>query len=521
MNSSLQMKLQYFLVFAIVFFIEITPGFGILKTRRYVPSLDSSFKVANVFQSSMVLQQNKPFAIWGYAPPGAKITVKGDWSDKIVTIVTDSQDYWKGEIPVPKAIKYDFRPHTLTITTKDSTVKFSNLLIGEVWLASGQSNMQFQVDGKPGTYGGVVNYQNEIANAAFPNIRLLHVDVTFKAQPYNEITGKWVACTPETAAPFSAVAYYFARYLYQHLNIPVGIILSTIGASSGQAWTSRKVLASDSLLYKWYLKGYDNDPKSREPVTTEMSFGHVLSPTLLYNAILHPLTGFSIKGFIWYQGESNRADNEKYTRLLTYMIQGWRDDFGQGDLPFYFVLMPPYKVTKTETLQAYDYATFRASQMDVRKLKNTEIANIMDLNEPENLHPHNKKPAGERLAMIALNKDYGLKAIPYLGPQVKKIKITGSHVKISFKNTVVGGLATSDSLAPRQFFVAGDDKVFHIAKAAIDGNNVVLECDSVSNPVAVRYAFINQAVTNLMNKAGLPAEPFRTDDWNEKIDVKK
>jgi sialate O-acetylesterase len=489
-----------------------------VKRERLSP--DSGFKVANVFQSNMVLQQNKPFRIWGYAPPGQKIKIKGDWSNKTVTITTDDQDYRKGEIAVPKAIKYDFTPHTITITTKDTTIKLSNLLIGEVWLASGQSNMQFQLDGKPGTYGGVVNYPSEIASANYPNIRLLHVDVTFKRQPYNEVTGKWVECTPETAAPFSAVAYYFTRYLYLHLNIPVGCILSTIGASTAQAWTSRQVMEADTLLYNWYLKGYDANPISKGPLTTEISFGHVMTPTLLYNAILHPLAGFSIKGFIWYQGESNRLDNDRYTRLLTHMIQGWRDDFGQGDLPFYYVLLPPYKVTKTETLDAYDYAVFRESQMKVRQLKNTEFADIMDLNEPTHLHPHDKKPAGERLAMIALNKDYHLKT-PYLGPQFENMKISGGQVKIAFKNSVSGGLTTSDTLAPKEFFIAGDDKVFHKAQAVIEGNSVILKCDSVAAPAAVRYGFTNQAVTNLTNKAGLPAEPFRTDDWPMQAATKK
>lgn len=483
---------------------------------------DSLFKPANLFQSNMIIQQQKPYAIWGNAAAGSIVTIKADWTDKVITVAADSLNYWKGEIPVPKARPGDFTAHTLTVSSNGKTVALTNLLIGDVWLASGQSNMQFGMQGEEGKGNGVVNYKEEIAAANYPNIRWLYVDLNFKAQPYDQVTGKWVLCSPQTVGRFSGVAYYFARDLYQHLNIPIGIVLSNIGASTGQAWTSRIELQSDTALNNKYLKPYDDSPRSKEVITSGFSWDKVTRPTLLYNAMIHPLAGLSIKGIIWYQGEFNHTDKGKYTLLEQHMIKGWRDDFGQGDLPFYFVQMPSFYWNNPDP-KAFDYAEFREAQANILKVvPNTGMAITLDDNVPMILHPRNKKPVGERLAQIALNQTYHQKNIPYLGPQFSKMKIKGSEVKIYYKKeTLGGGLVTRDTLAPRQFFVAGADSVFHAATAKIDGDNIILKSDSVANPVAVRFAYTNMAVVNLFNKAGLPAEPFRTDNWNIKyIDPK-
>ena len=492
------------------------------NTSKHEFSADSAFKVANIFQSNMIVQQDKPFTIWGKASAGNKVTIKADWAADAVTLTVDNNNYWKGEIPVPKAIPGDFKPHILTISVGDTTLTLSNLLIGDLWLASGQSNMQYGLQGEKGKDNGVYNYDDEIAAANYPNIRWFYTDLNFKAQPYNQVTGKWVECSPKTVAHFSAVSYYFARSLYQHVNIPIGIVLSTIGASTGQAWTSRKILEADTALYNKYLKDYDASPKSKEVINGGFTFEKVTRPTLLYNAMIHPLAGLSLKGIIWYQGEFNRYDAGKYTLLLSHMIEGWRGDFGQGNLPFYLVQVPPY-YWNNEDPTAFDYAIFREAQTNIRKQEpNTEMAVTIDDDEARNLHPRNKKPVGERLAMIALNKDYGFKDINYTGPQVEKLKISGKKVKITYtKQSATGGLTTSDGKPPRLFFIAGDDHVFYPANAEIKGSKVILKSDSVLKPVAVRYAFTNTSVTNFTNKAGLPAEPFRTDTWNEQKDTKK
>ena len=283
------------------------------------------------------------------------------------------------------------------------------------------------------------------------------------------------------------------------------------------------------MLYNKYLKEYDNSPKSKEKIDGGFSFEKVTRPTLLYNAMIHPLAGLSIKGFIWYQGEFNRNDKNKYTRLQIAMIKGWRDDFGQGDLPFYLVQVPSY-FWNNEDPAAFDYAVFREAQANVRMLKNTEmVVTTDDPDAPRNLHPRRKKPIGLRLARVALNKAYGLKNVQYLGPQLKGIKIKGEKVIVSYKKkSLDGGLTTADKKAPAEFFIAGEDQVFHKADAVIDGNKVILTSAEVKAPVAARYAFTNTAITNFMNKAGLPAEPFRTDGWADdgsgakiKVDYKR
>ena len=481
---------------------------------------DSLFKTANIFQSNMVLQQNKPFTIWGYATAGDKITIKGDWTTKTTTVIATDSNTWRGSIKVPEAIPGNFTPHVLTVTAGDKTVTFSNLLIGDVWLASGQSNMQFGVKGEKGKDNGVLNYDEEIAAANYPAIRWFYTDLNFKATPYDQVTGKWVLCSPETVGHFSGVSYFFARSLYQHLNIPIGIILSTIGASTGQAWTSRVEMESDTMVYNKYLKPYDESPKSKEVINGGFTFEKVTRPMLLYNAMIHPLAGFSLKGFIWYQGEFNHVDKGKYTVLQQHMIHGWRGDFAQGDLPFYFVQMPSFFWNNNDP-KAFDYAVFREAQTGVRTtVKNTGMAISLDDSVPKILHPRNKKPIGERLADIALAKTYKINGIAYLGPQFKKMKVDGSQAEIFFKDeTLSGGLATKNNQPSNQFFLAGDDRVFHAATATIDGDHIVLKSDSVSKPIAARFAFTNMAVVDVFNKAGLPAEPFRTDNW-EAVDDK-
>jgi len=520
-------RFSFLIAAAFVFFFISASGASKVCNNNF--TTDSALQLADVFQSNMVVQQQKPVIIWGYAAPGSKITIMADWTDKTTTVTADDSDNWKGSIPVPKAIPGDFKAHTLTISSGSSTLTINNLLIGDVWIASGQSNMQFGMQGTEGKDDGVLNYKEEIAAANFPNIRWLYVGLNFKAQPYDHIKGAWVQCSPQTVAHFSAVAYYFARDLYQHLNIPVGIVLSTIGASTGQAWTSRTELQSDTSLFNKYLKPYDDSPRSKEVINAGFTFEKVTRPTLLYNAMIHPLAGLSIKGFIWYQGEFNHTDKGEYTLLEQHMIQGWRDDFAQGDLPFYFVQMPSFYWNNTNP-KAFDYAVFREAQSNIRGVvKNTGMAVTLDDNVPLILHPRNKKPVGERLGSIALNNTYKLKDIKYLGPQFKKMKVEGSQVWVYYNSASLGGgLITRDTLAPKQFFVAGDDRVFHEATATIDGDNIVLQSDSVAKPIAVRFAFTNMAVVNLFNKAGLPAEPFRTDDWQEqdaapkiKLDYKK
>ncbi|MEO6150232.1 MAG: sialate O-acetylesterase, partial [Mucilaginibacter sp.] len=450
----------------------------------------------------------KPFTIWGKATAGKKVVIKASWWGNAVNVKADKKGNWRGVIAVPKAIYGDYQPYTLTIGSNGAHITFDNLLIGEVWFASGQSNMRYKMNGDKGDINGVVNYETEVPAANCPNIRLLTVNTDFKAQPHDAFEGKWLVCTPENIKEFSGVGYYFARALQSKLNVPVGIILSSVGASAIQAWTSREVLATDTVDQS--LKRYDADPKSKLPVTPNATFEKVVLPTLLYNAMVAPVAGFSIKGFLWYQGETNRWEGKKYTRLLTRMIEGWRKDFGQGPLPFYYVQVAPLFDRREDLVDDY-YAIFREGQAEARALQNTEMVITLDSEDPKNIHPRDKKPVGNRLANIALNNVYHINT-QYLGPQVSTVTIDGSAVKLSYKaETLAGGLTTADNKPPANFFIAGSNKVFYAANAVIEGDSIILKTGSVQKPVFVRYAFTNSVVTNLTNKAGLPAEQFRND----------
>jgi sialate O-acetylesterase len=381
-------------------------------------------------------------------------------------------------------------------------------LIGEVWLCSGQSNMQFSMK-------EVVNATNEVAAASIPNLRLLNVGLNFSATPYETFNGKWMACRPATVKDFSAVGYYFGRELQQTLNVPVGVIFSGIGASAAQAYVPQPMLAADTLLNRVYLQPYLNSPKSKEVIDGGFSFEKVTRPFLLYNAIIYPLRRISVRGICWYQGEANRKERASYTKLTQTLITSWRETFGQGELPFYYVQVAPYFLEKEDPTLA-DYAFFREAQEKVSVLANTAMITTIDVGEAKDLHPHNKKPIGVRLAKTALNRTYGHLDVVWRGPQYHHMEISGEKAIIYFEpGTTAGGLRTKDGKAPLFFTIAGDDQQFYPAEATIDGDKIMVWSAKVKRPAAVRYAFTNYPVTTLYNGEGWPVIPFRTDTWAE------
>ena len=471
-----------------------------------------SFTLANTIQSNMVLQQAKPFTVWGNAAAGTRIEVQADWMQHPVS-TTASQQEWLTEIPVPKAKPGDFMPHTIRISSGKDTVWLRNVLIGEVWVCSGQSNMDMELKPFIPWLRGVVNFEQEIQYADYPAIRLYNVRTDFRSKPEKDcINGAWKICSPATAADFSGVAYFFGRELFQQLNLPVGLVVSSVGGSSCQAWTSRETMELDQELNQKYLYPYDTSAHAKEPLDSVVTFEKVVRPTLFYNAMIYPLRNISISGFLWYQGESNRFERESYTKLTTAMINNWRGLFKQGDLPFYYVQVAPFKWEGDTTWTNY-YAYFREAQDKIRlQQKNTDMAVILDLGEADDLHPRNKQQVGIRLAKMALNNQYKKPRV-HQGPAYKSMRVEGNWVKILF--TTNAGLTTNDAQAPLHFYIAGVDKQFHPAKAEIHGNEVWVRAAAVPRPVAVRYAFTNYPVTNLCNKEGWPAYPFRTDNWPE------
>jgi sialate O-acetylesterase len=465
-------------------------------------------QLASLLQNNMVVQHNKPFTLWGKASPLSKVNVSASWKAH-AQVRADKAGKWKVQLSVPKAIQGDFTPHQLHIKSGKEKIVLSNLLIGDVWLCSGQSNMDMSMQPVSPWHLGVKDNEKEIPAAKFSGIRLFKVKKETSTVLLESVTGNWRECTPETVADFSGVAFYFGRSLLQKMNIPIGLLQSAYGSASCQAFVKKEVLESDTTLTNRYLVPYYKNPEEKIPV---------LRPMLIYNAMIYPLLPFSIRGFIWYQGESNAGEIKMYPQLNAAMIRNWREDFQQGDLPFYFVQMTPYNWKKTNPAEN-NYAKFREAQEFItQQVANTGIVCTMDVGEPDNIHPVNKKPVGERLAGLAINNSIDSSFQTFTGPKFHSIEILGDQIIVHFKQSE--GLYTSDQSMPRHFWVAGDDKQFFPAKAFIAGSHIIVTSPYVIRPVAVRYAFTNDVVTNLFNKEGYPMFPFRTDQWNdEKINV--
>jgi len=494
----------------------IEPGmlrFGLLMlfmvlSYHAIAQQSQRFSVNNILQSNMVIQQGKPFKIWGKGTAGEEVWAKGDWNTTTSNRQVNNQGEFVLEVSVPKVKKGDFRKHSLKIWTRSDTIELQQLLIGDVWFLSGQSNMQFSM-----REDRFAKQNLEAANQ--PHIRLFTAELNFSATPLSEVKGSWRMCDPQTAKDFSAVGYYFGKYLYQSLDIPLGLVFSGIGASKVEAFVPQDVLKNNSLLDSMYLQPYLKDPKSKEVVNGGFSFEKVTRPFLLYNAMINPFRYLSIKGFCWYQGEGNRTERASYTLATQKLIASWRNNFNQGDLPFYYVQVAPYFWDKEDPMLS-DYAFFREAQQKIGKVRNTAMVISMDVGEARDLHPKNKGPLGIRLAKTALHRTYHVDTVQYLGPEFKKISFSGKLATVYYKpRSVKSGLTTVDGKSPMFFQLAGADGKFFSAKAEIDGRRIKLSAHQVPKPVAVRYAFTNFPVTNLINKAGLPAVPFRSDNWKE------
>ena len=469
------------------------------------------FKLAGTLQSNMVVQQNKPLRIWGDAAPGTVVAVKTDWTANVVRDTADQRGEWWLEVPVPAAVPGDFTPHHVSITHSKGVLQLQNILIGDVWLCSGQSNMDMQLKPFLPWLLGVDHYQQEIANAFFPQVRLFDLETDFDASPRRDGVGQWSVCSPATVADYSAVAYFFARDIFLQKRIPIGVVVSSIGASTAEAWTSRDTLTADAALFQKYLYPYDTSARAKEKLDATVTFDKVARPTLLYNTMIYPLRHLSLSGILWYQGESNRRDGALYTRLLAAMVRNWRQLFAQGDLPFYYVQVAPYNWQENDPT-AFEYAELREAQAALKnQVPATGMVVTMDIADPNDIHPRNKQEVAYRLAQLALKYKYGQSDRVASGPVYQSIDVRKDSIVVRFEPASLGsGLGTSDGQAPRHFYVAGKDRKFYPAEAVIRGNEVVLHSKAVKTPVAVRYAFTNYPVTNFGNLEGFPAVPFRS-----------
>lgn len=640
--------------------------------------VQSKILLPSVFSDNMVLQQKTNAAIWGKATAGKAVKITVSWNKINYGAIADASGNWKIKVATPG---YG-GPYSITISDGELLV-LNNVLIGDVWICSGQSNMEMPLAG----WGKILNHEKEIADAKFPNIRLLQAEHITSSFPLNDAkvtNGGWQECNPKYIAEFSSTAYFFAREVYEKTKIPIGLIHTSWGGTIAEAWTSAESLkkmtdfsaAVDKIqklaknpstvsyeekLQNWIkmttekdsgyqagetkwalaetinwksmtlptlwedaaLKNFDgivwftkkinisenwktngaklnlstiddnditfvNGVKVGETVGYNVARTYTIPanllkigentitvrvfdsgggggiygdakdltltnntaekislagdwkykvgvdfknieakpyeengpnrPTVLYNAMIHPYLQFSIKGAIWYQGESNADRAYQYRELFPTMIKDWRQKWGQGDFPFYFVQLANFMQIDRSPVESA-WAELREAQQKTLTLPNTGMATIIDIGDAKDIHPKNKQEVGRRLAIIALAKTYGQK-INYSGPIYQSNKVEGKQIRLTFGNTE-NGLKAVDGAALTGFAIAGSDKKFYWAKASIQGNQIIVNSDQVANPVAVRYAWGNNPVCNLVSNDGLPASPFRTDTWQGLTFAKK
>jgi sialate O-acetylesterase len=483
------------------------------------PSANADVTVPALFSNGMVFQRNAPIRVWGQADPGEAVTV--ELNGKKVTAERQNGGKWLAVLPAMQA----GGPHTLTVQGKNR-IEVKDVLIGEVWLCSGQSNMEW-------TLRNSFEPQPVIASAANPNIRLFQVKNTRSENPLDNVEATWQACTPETVANFSAVAYYFGRDLQKTLGVPIGLIQSDWGGSPAEAWTRPDLITDNPELreiatnyttarerYEKALATYDTDvekakAEGKEPPQRPRipwRYGE------LYNGMIAPLVPFVFRGVIWYQGESNVGRAGQYSTLFPTMIQNWRNDFQNGDFPFLLVQLAPYSPGGSST--GTGYAELRESQYVATKtLKNVGMAVITDVGEERDIHPRRKQPVGERLALLARKMVYREKVVAE-SPTFDKMSVKAGKVYLKFRNVgsgleARGGTISEVTVEPGKlvgFTIGTQDGTVVPAMAEIVGKDtVVVWSPEVPNPTRVHYGFINFPVVNLFSKEGLPVSPFRTD----------
>ncbi|MFK7769018.1 MAG: sialate O-acetylesterase [Mariniblastus sp.] len=460
--------------------------------------------LSGMFGDHMVLQRNSDAPIWGAAKPNEQVSVGASWTKSIFSAVADENGKWQTKIKTRNA----GGPFKITVKSGEDSIELNDVLLGEVWICSGQSNMQWKMRGF-----GVDHFKEDVAKAKYPNIRFCAVPQVLALNGQDDVKAKWNSCNPKSVLAFSAVGYFFGSRLHQELDVPIGLISTNWGGSSAEAWVSPDVLAEKFPEFKTKSDDYERIVKEVGAVFTQRQKDkpkglNQRSPSVLYNSMIRPVLPYSIRGVIWYQGESNCEFPEQYRSLFPTMIQDWRTKWGIGDFPFYYVQIAPFKYKDIPGRAAF----LREAQMMALSEPNTGMAVTMDIGEANDIHPKKKKPVGERLALLALARDYGKTNIVDSGPLYKSCKIEKDKMRLEF-SSVGGGLVARDGKPLSHFTMAGPDKKFVLATAIIDGETVVVSSDEVSEPVAVRYGFGNADMPNLSNKEGLPASSFRTDDW--------
>ncbi len=493
-------------------------------------SLRADVTLAPLFADHAVLQRDKPVPVWGRADAGEKVSVTFAGQTRAATTGADGK--W---IVFLEPLKASAQGADLVVAGRN-TLAVHDVVVGEVWLCSGQSNMEF-------TVSRAMNAPEEIATANFPLLRHIKVSTTVAAQPADHVaTSGWQAATPQTVGGFTAVGYFFARDLYQKLGVPLGVVHSSWGGTPVESWMSAAALASNSAfkvvgerwaqnlaeypakkaaydprLAEWtkadaaakalgkdkYAAWLKQNPKPRAP----RGPGDSWTPTGLYNGMINPLVPYALRGVLWYQGESNAERAWEYHALFSAMITAWRAHFAQGDIPFYWVSLANYNVADGT---GRTYAFLREAQAQTLSLPNTGQALAIDIGNPNDIHPTNKQDVGRRLALLAKNRVYDV-TCDDTGPTFAGATREGTALRVRFTHATSGLIAHQKP--PAALELAGADKVFHPATGRIERDTLLVASPQVKDPVAVRYAFTNAPDANLYNGSGLPAVPFRSDEW--------
>ncbi|MFO8001064.1 MAG: sialate O-acetylesterase [Marinilabilia sp.] len=451
---------------------------------------DSQLFLPAVFSDNLVLKQNTEVTIWGKATPGSEVSVTGEWGASSSTSVRNDST-WQLDLSTSEA----GGPYTVTVNNDGAQVKLNNVMLGEVWLASGQSNMEMPLEGWPPN-DTIENSKQAIAEAENPNIRMFTVTREMSSEPEDDVDGSWKVSTPENARNFSATAWFFAQKLNARLNVPVGIIHSSWGGTPIEAWISNPKLSRDDDFAS-ATNASESRPERSMTLSSE-------TPTVLYNAMIAPLVPFNVNGTIWYQGESNVGRAAQYRRLKQMLVEDWRENFDHPDMPFYYVQIAPYNYDNPDGISS---ALLRDAQRRSLDIPATGMAVTLDIGNIDNIHPGNKKDVGHRLARWTLAREHG-KDIPYSGPLPAATEINDNQITIEFEHA--DELVLKEDV-PNQFEIAGEDGQFYPAKADIQGTSIVLSSPQVPNPANARYAFTNGASAALFNKAGLPASSFTTE----------
>ncbi|MEL7495967.1 MAG: sialate O-acetylesterase [Planctomycetota bacterium] len=485
----------------------------------------------SLFGEHMVLQRDKPILVWGTTKPNASVFVSLDQAK--TSVQADASGMWKATLPAMQA----GGPFKMTVgsAADNPIITWNDILIGEVWLCSGQSNMEW-------TVARSANPEAEIAAANHPQIRLIKVPRNQSNVPLDDFEGSWQVCSPETAGNFTAVGYYFGRTLQKKLDVPIGLINSSWGGTRVEPWTppvgfkavpalnelsnqvnlwdpkspARKKLIGEHIKKtEAWLEQANQAIEKQEMVEPSPTFPAQLippsshqSPTKLYNAMIHPLVGIPMRGAIWYQGESNHNEGMMYFEKKKALIGGWRQLWGQGEFPFYFVQIAPFQYGNedSEILAKFWEAQTRVTQ----EVPNTGMAVISDIGNIKDIHPRNKQDVGARLAFFALKNDYG-KDVVAGGPVFDTMQVNGNKMTLTFTN-IGEGLKSRDGKALSHFEIAGASSGWQPATATIDGANVILTSEKVAEPMAMRFAWNKLAEPNLVNSAGIPASAFRAGE---------